>query len=414
MDLYSQCKIVVFLLPGAVICLAAGGTRSAHAARKLLVEAGPQARAHVPMRVKLPEGGTGARMTDGAKEIPCQVAEGELWWILDELPAGATRSYSVEIPAKSSADGEAVTLKQLEDKIDIAIDGKAFTSYVFAPKKAGPYVLRRPYFFPVCGPGQITMTRPFPMVQEDLPENVSRDHPHHTSIYVAHGAVNGVDNWAVGDKAGYIVHKSFEAVTGGGVMGMFRETLDWTDVGKKPVMSETRVARVYRLPETHRMLDLEITFRAAYGKVLLGDTKEGGLCATRMRPELRADGKGDAGRLVNSEGQTAGATWGKKATWTDCSGMVHGRRVGFAIFDGPGNLRHPTTWHARTYGLLTANPFGLRHFTRGKQRGDYTLAEGKERTWRYRIYFHEGDEKAAKVAERFADYASPPEATWKQ
>jgi len=213
-------------------------------------------------------------MTDGAKEIPCQVAEGELWWILDELPAGATRSYSVEIPAKSSPDGQAVTLKQLEDKIDIAIDGKAFTSYVFAPKKAGPYVLRRPYFFPVCGPGQITMTRPFPMVQEDLPENVSRDHPHHTSIYVAHGAVNGVDNWAIGGKAGYIVHKSFEAVTGGGVMGMFRETLDWTDVGKKPVMSETRVARVYRLPDTHRMLDIEITFRAAYGKVLLGERQD--------------------------------------------------------------------------------------------------------------------------------------------
>ncbi len=413
MDLYSQWKIVVFLLPGAVICLAAGSTRSARAARKLLVEAGPQARAHVPMSVKLPEAATGAKMTDGAKEVPCQVAEGELWWVLDRLPAGAVKTYSVETGTASSADAAAVALKQLAGRVDVTIDGKPFTSYVFLPKTIGKAVLRRPYFFPVHGPGQLAMTRPYPMVQKDLPKNVATDHPHHTSIYVAHGAVNGVDNWSIGGNAGYIVHKSFEAMTGGGVMGMFRETLDWTDVEKKPVMAETRTVRVYRLPDTHRMLDIEITFRAAYGKVLLGDTKEGGLCATRMRPELRCDKKGNKGRLVNSEGLTAGAAWGKKATWVDCSGMVDGRRVGFAIFDGPGNLRHPTTWHARTYGLLTANPFGLRHFTRGKQRGDYTLAEGKERTWRYRIYFHESDEKAAKVAERFSDYASPPKAAWK-
>ena len=96
--------------------------------------------------------------------------------------------------------------------------------------------------------------------------------------------------------------------------------------------------------------------------------------------------------------------------------MVDGKRLGFAIFDAPGNLRHPTTWHARTYGLLTANPFGLSHFTRNtrkKQRGDYTLADGKERMWRYRIFFHEGTEKQAKVDARWGDYAEAPKATWK-
>ena len=414
MDLYQHVKTVAFLLPAAAICLAACAPGQAGAAtRKLVVEAGSAARAHVPMSLAVPDKTSRASMTLDGKPVGCQVADGKLWWVLDALPAGATRTYAVELDGQGPAGAEGVALNRLADRIAITIDGRPFTSYVFKPGRQGNNLLRRAYFFPVYGPGQTTMTRPYPMVHEGLPKNVAIDHPHHTSIYVAHGAVNGVDNWSIDKRAGFIVHKGFETVASGAVMGMFRETLDWASVQKKPVMKETRVVRVYRLPDAHRMLDLELTFQAEYGKVRFGDTKEGGLCATRMRPEFRADGKGDKGRLINSEGQTAGGAWGKKAAWVDCSGVVEGKRLGFAIFDAPGNLRHPTTWHARTYGLLTANPFGLRHFTGGKQRGDYTLAEGKERTWRYRIYFHEGDEKAAKVAARFADYATPPKAAWK-
>jgi hypothetical protein len=134
-----------------------------------------------------------------------------------------------------------------------------------------------------------------------------------------------------------------------------------------------------------------------------------------MRPEMRDDkkfGQKD-GRLVNANGQTGRAAWGKKALWNDASGTVDGKKVGLAIFDHPGNLRHPTTWHARTYGLLTANPFGLGHFTRKKERGDYTIEAGKELVFRYRVYFHLGDEKTGEVAARYADYATPPKAAWK-
>lgn len=412
MDICHPLKLAAVLVPAGLICLAACSAVPAHAAgRTLLVEAGQNARAYVPMCADLPAGTTRARMTDGSAEVPCQVAEGRLWWVLDKLAAGKSKTYTVELGAGAAAD-KGVALTKGTEKIDIAIDGKPFTSYVFLPKTVGKAVLRRAYFFPVYGPGQVTMTRPYPMIQKDLPKNCRKDHPHHTSLYVAHGAVNGVDNWSVGGKAGYIVHKAFEVVSGGCVVGVIRETLDWTSLDKKPVMAETRTVRVYRLPDSHRMLDLELTFQAKYGKVVFGDTKEGGLCAARMRPEFKSSG-GNKGRLVNSEGQAGGEAWGKKATWVDCSGLVDGKRVGFAIFDAPGNLRHPTTWHARTYGLLTANPFGLKHFTRGKQKGDYTLEEGKERTWRYRVYFHEGTEKQAKVAEHYADYADSPKATWK-
>jgi hypothetical protein len=44
----------------------------------------------------------------------------------------------------------------------------------------------------------------------------------------------------------------------------------------------------------------------------------------------------------------------------------------------PLNLHHPTYWMARAYGLLAANPFGLRAFTWDKnQEGNWTIPEGQ-------------------------------------
>lgn len=408
----SRCTLVVSAALALVLgaCIAPGGQA---AARELVVEAGAHARLNVPMSVKHSGGDVVMWDAETRQRVECQVAEGRLWWILKRLDAGKTRTYKTP-PASPERRTVHVSLKQAEDSIAIAIDGKPFTTYDASLVKSCGQQLRRPRFFPVYGPHQILMTRPYPLTDK-LDIKQATDHPHHTSLYVAYGSVNGTDNWSISGKAGWQVHKAFDQVASGEVMGLFRETLDWTDRDKKPVMAEVRTVRVYALPDTHRMLDLEVRFVAKYGEVKFGDTKEGGICSVRMRPEMRHDKKFGPkdGKLINANGETGSAAWGKKATWNDASGTVDGKRVGLAIFDHPDSFRHPTTWHARTYGLLTANPFGLSHFTRGKERGDYTLGEGKELVFRYRIYFHLGDEKAGQVAARYADYATPPKATWK-
>ena len=405
-------RLLVALIAPA-IALGAGLVPHTQAAGQLVVEAGDQDRVCVPMRVDAPPGPVPSWLSADGKKVPCQVVDGKLCFILDELAAGQSRTYTL-VFGKSDMPPDAVALKETEKTVEITIGGKPFTTYHFTNPKYAGHQLRRPYFWPVYGPGQTTMTRPYPVTDDPVAENVAKDHPHHTSLYVAHGDVNGVDNWSISGKAGWIVHKTFEKVASGPVVGWFRERLDWTTAEKKPVMAEVRTIRVWNLPPDHRMLDMDLAFVAAYGAVMFGDTKEGGLCSTRMRPEFRADGKGGAkGRLVDSEGRTAGATWGKKAAWVDASGPVDGKTLGYAIFDAPGNLRHPTTWHSRTYGLLTANPFGLSHFTGKKENGDHTLADGQTLTQRYRLYFHRGDEKEAKVADRWADYAQPPTVNWK-
>jgi hypothetical protein len=419
-------------LAAAAACLNAWVGPDARAAtRTLVVEAGKHARACVPMSVDLPVEAAKAKLVDQAtgKEVPCQLAAGKLWWILDELAAGAAKTYTVESGADSSGDPKAVSLKESDTKIDITVAGQPFTTYHFGERLDWGKEILRPCFFPVLGPDQTPMTRAYPLVK-DPPKDGSHDHPHHTSLWVAHGAVNGVDDWSISagkkDKDGKItgaagrqLHRGFDAVVSGPVFGEFRERLDWTTADRKPILAEVRTARFYRLPGTIRLLDLAVTFIARYGAVLFGDTKEGGLIATRMRDEF-CDDKADRaklgkdGILINAQGLRAGKAWGKRSEWVDCSGLVGERRYGYAIFDTPGNFRFPTYWHARTYGLVTANPFGIREFDRASgQKGDHTLPEGQELTFRYRVCFHVGDAQEAQVAARYADYAEPPRAEWK-
>jgi hypothetical protein len=81
--------------------------------------------------------------------------------------------------------------------------------------------------------------------------------------------------------------------------------------------------------------------------------------------------------------------------------------------DHPGNLRHPTRWHIRDYGLYGANCFGLSDFTDGKENGDYTIADGDTLTFHYRVLIHEGDTAETDLEPKWQAYANPAQASVK-
>jgi len=86
---------------------------------------------------------------------------------------------------------------------------------------------------------------------------------------------------------------------------------------------------------------------------------------------------------------------------------VAGEDVGVAIFDSPTNLRHPTYWHARHYGLLAANPFGIKEFTYDRQQDDgYVITAGGSLTLRYRVFIHDADFQQVGVADAYRHYAA--------
>jgi hypothetical protein len=153
-------------------------------------------------------------------------------------------------------------------------------------------------------------------------------------------------------------------------------------------------------------MDFEITLHASHGELTLGDTKEGSM-AIRLAPTLRLKGDVAKGHIVNSVGDRDGETWGKRAAWCDYYGPLDGEITGVAIFDHPDNPKHPTWWHVRDYGLFAANPFGVHHFEEKPEgTGDITIADGESLTFRYRFYFHKGDEKQAKVARQYKEYTA--------
>jgi Methane oxygenase PmoA len=112
--------------------------------------------------------------------------------------------------------------------------------------------------------------------------------------------------------------------------------------------------------------------------------------------------------MVNSDGAVGEkAIWGERTNWVDYDGSVAGEDLGIAIFDSPANLRHPTYWHARHYGLLAANPFGVKEFTHDRhQDGSYTVAAGASLTLRYRLFIHHGNFQRAGVADAYRRYAA--------
>ena len=127
----------------------------------------------------------------------------------------------------------------------------------------------------------------------------------------------------------------------------------------------------------------------------------------RLKPNKHNAGK-PSGHIVQSTGARDGETWGKRAAWCDYSGPVEGKTLGIAIFDHPKNPRHPTWWHVRDYGLFAANAFGVHDFERDpdKTKGNLKVLAGQSVTFRYRFYFHEGDEKQGKVEEQYRLYST--------
>ena len=306
------------------------------------------------------------------------------------------------IAAKDKSHTAGVQITELTDRLHVEIGGKLFTEYHFKD-------VPRPYCYPLLGPGDLPMTRDWPM--KDTPGE-THDHPHHRSLWFTHGAVNGHDFWSEQKEFGTIIHEGFTKISSGRDVGVIRSKNKWVSRDGKTQCSDERTLRIYNRPASERLLDFEITIHASNGEVTFGDTKEGSLAirlneTMRLKPNQANAGK-PTGHIVNSEGLRDGAAWGKRATWCDCYGPVEGKTVGVAIFDHPQNPRHPTWWHVRDYGLFAANPFGQHDFEglKDKSAGNLVIPAGQSVTFRYRFYFHEGDEKQAKVAEHYAEYAN--------
>jgi hypothetical protein len=298
--------------------------------------------------------------------------------------------------------GVAVTANESARRVDVTVDGKPFTSYIY------PTSLKKPTLFPIRTAKGTLITRGYPL-EPRASERV--DHPHHVGLWFNHGDVNGLDFWNNSDaipaerapKMGTILHRKVIDAKSGVDRGELVVESEWVQADGKPLIRE-RTHFVFRTGANERSLERNTTL-TAIEKVVFRDNKEGslGLRVTRAleqpaeKPELLTDASGKAmktptlnnegvtGSYTSSEGLKGDAVWGTRGKWTMLSGTVESEPVTIAMLDHPSNPTYPTYWHARGYGLFSANVFGRKVFKDTEPEFTLTLEPGKSLTLRHQV-----------------------------
>ena len=302
-----------------------------------------------------------------------------------------------------------VKLERSQDHISVEIDGKPFTTYYIGPETAKPYLM------PLRTASGTIITRGFPVGNDVSAGNpkASSFEPHQRPLYFAHGDIDGLDFW--GEQAfakyyndhghqgyGHMTLKSVEEAKANGDSATIRALFTLNSPNNRPIGEETQ-SFTFSGDENTRIIDCEFVLHATNGPIDIGDSKEGTF-GIRLAPELSAPHD----HMINSEGaQGEKAIWGKPADWVAYSGTIDGKPVGIAVFDSPKSFRHPTTWHARAYGLFAANPFGIREFTKDPSKdGSANIPEGKSLTFQYRVLIFQGEINPDRIKAAYSSYAN--------
>lgn len=337
----------------------------------------------------------------------------------------------IVLPFFSVARNDAQTAKKLmvefkvndsEHKIDVLIGGRVVTSYCW------PDNVYKPVLYPLNTLNGTEVTRGFPLKPREGERN---DHLHQVGAWLNYGNVNGFDFWGNGstgkksENGGVIKYLGIEQVKEGDGEGVLAVKASWQDPSGKELLEENTEYH-FIADVSFYCIDRITTLKAKDQDVVMKDTKEGMFAIRVARqlelpskddvPLLDAEGKpgtekallnkGVTGNYRSSEGITGEAVWGTKAKWMDLYGNIGDEKISIIICDHPENPSYPTYWHARGYGLFSANPLGGNDFTNGKEVVNFSVPAGEQVTFRYRTIitsgFHMNDEEINNLANDFA------------
>ena len=302
-------------------------------------------------------------------------------------------------------------------KVDVQINGTLFTSYHYNA------TLPKPVLFPLVTTSGKTLTRGFPI---DPKPGERVDHPHHMGHWFNYGDVNGLDFWNNSDaipeekleQYGKIVHN--EIVNIDSKEGSLTTKSKWQSNSGESLLDETSVFKFSQEGNT-RVIDRYTTL-TALKDISFKDNKEGvfGVRVTRAmelpakKPAIFVDAQGNPtevkvldntgvnGNYLSSEGLEGNEVWGTRAEWVKLYSTIDEEPVSITIMDHPNNVGFPTYWHARDYGLFSANPLGQEVFSKGKEVLNFALKKGESVTFHYRMLIHNGSILKPEDIKRFS------------
>jgi hypothetical protein len=273
---------------------------------------------------------------------------------------------------------------QPDDQVSFQVDGQERLRWHASPRYP------RPFFFPVVGPSGRSLTR--------MGHPAAPDHGHHRSLWWGHQDIGGVNFWEERGGEQQIRQDEWIHYQDGPEEAGMVVRLGWYDAHQARLLQQELIA-VYRpLPEGEGWLELQTTFVPALDDLPLGRTNFGFL-GLRVAASLSAHYGG--GRLTSSEGGVGEpALFGKTARWMDYSGPIRGETwEGITWFDHPTNPRHPTAWHVRDDGWMSA-AFCLRR--------DYEMPRSPPLRLRYGFHVHARAVQAETAAARLKAFAESP------
>jgi hypothetical protein len=296
--------------------------------------------------------------------------------------------------------------QETEKEVDVIIDGKLFTSYCWYDN------VYKPVLYPVCTSAGTVITRGFPLKPRAGERN---DHLHQIGIWLNYGNVNGYDFWGNGSTGkkdplcGEVKHLAVEKLSGGTGEGVMITRESWLDPSGKELLAENTEYH-FIAKDSIRIIDRITTLTASGDTVTFKDTKEG-MFGIRVARQLELPSKEDVvltdaqgnpaivkalpneevtGNYMSSEGVSGDSVWGTRARWMDLYGSIGDEKISLVVCDHPKNQSYPTYWHARGYGLFSANPLGAKDFTLGKEELNFSIPAGKSTTFRYRVIVSSG------------------------
>ena len=296
-----------------------------------------------------------------------------------------------------------IKINETEKKVDVTIDGKLFTSYIY------PDNVKKPVLWPLMSDAGNMLTRSYPMVNK---AGDRTDHPHHVGVWLNYGDVNGLDFWNNSEAItpershmfGTIYHRSIERTLCEEGHANLVVRCDWNTPGDTTLLEEETSFDFY-VDREYRIIDRETTLKAVVDTVKFTDNKEG-MFAIRVARELELptekpaklmDSHGNITQVENmdntyvkgnyrsSEGFEGGKVWGTRARWMKLNSEINGEEVAIIIIDHPENVGYPTYWHARDYGLFAANTLGQKIFSNGETVMNFSLLKGESVTFKYRL-----------------------------
>ena len=261
---------------------------------------------------------------------------------------------------------EEIKLKKTSSGLDVYYGQKVIAEFSHTQTPQG-----RPFLCNIHTLDGIKVTRNYPITDKD-----QDDHPHHQGLFHTFSQLNGIDFWHM---KGVAKHRLFTVPPKDGNPATFSAESIYLDRdGNTPLLKET-MKYAFHVTDQGLLISVNAIIEAEADKVTIGSKEEGGL-AVRVASDLRVQ-KG--GKMTDDQGRNGGkAIWGKAARWVDNSGNKEGRWVGVTLLASHSDLG-AFHWHARDYGLITANPFGPLN-----KAPDKILKKGEKLSFVYGLMVH--------------------------